>query len=101
MWLNGPSSLQKQWMYEPVAEEKRELKKDRLQSNPVVILDTTLTANVWVFDPKKYSKWLKTIWLLAWIQRFVSHCKLSSNHWELGKLRIKITEAKIKIIETM
>ena len=48
-------------MYEPVAEEKRELKKDRLQSNPVVILDTTLTANVWVFDPKKYSKWLKTI----------------------------------------
>ena len=48
-------------MYEPVAEEKRELKKDRLQSNPVVILDTLLTANVCVFDPKKYSKWLKTI----------------------------------------
>ena len=48
-------------MYEPVVEEKGELKKDRLQSNPVVILDTALTANVWVFDPKKYSKWLKTI----------------------------------------
>ena len=40
---------------EPVAEEKMELKKDRLPSNPIVTLATTLTANVWVFDPKKYS----------------------------------------------
>ena len=32
---------------EMVAEEKMELKKDRLQSNPVVTLATTLTANVW------------------------------------------------------
>ena len=30
---------------EMVAEEKMELKKDRLQSNPVVTLATTLTAN--------------------------------------------------------
>ena len=30
---------------EPVAAEKMELKKDRLQSNPVVTLATTLTAN--------------------------------------------------------
>ena len=43
-----------QMKLEPLAEEKMELKKDRLQSNPVVNLATTLTANVWVFDPKKY-----------------------------------------------
>ena len=44
---------------ETVAEVKMGLKKDRLQSDPFVILATTLTANVLVFDPKKYSKWLK------------------------------------------
>ena len=31
---------------EPVAEERLELKKDKLQSNPVVMLATKLTANV-------------------------------------------------------
>ena len=41
---------------EPVAEEKMELKKDSLQSNPAVTLATTITANECVFDPKKYSK---------------------------------------------
>ena len=53
LWLNGPSFLQKsinEWLQiklELVPEEKMELKKDRLQSNPVVTLATTLTANVW------------------------------------------------------
>ena len=87
---------------EPVAAEKMELKKDRLQSNPAVTLATTLTENVWVFDSKKYSKWFKTTQVLAWIQRFVSNCKLSGNHRELGELRVdEITEAEIKIIKTM
>ena len=48
-----------QMKLEPVAEEKMEFKKDRLLSNLVVTLATTLTANVWAFDPKKYSEWLK------------------------------------------
>ena len=40
--------------------------------------------------------------MLAWIQRFVSNCKLSGNHRELGELRVdKIIEAEIKIIKTM
>ena len=62
LWLNGPSLLQKpmnewsQMKLEPVAEEKMDFKKDGLQSNPLVTLATTLTANVWVFDLKKYSK---------------------------------------------
>ena len=80
---------------EMVAKEKMELKKDRLQSNPVVTLATTLTANVWVFDPKK---WLKVTQVLPWIQIFVSNCKLSGDHQELGELRVEITEAEIKII---
>ena len=106
--LNGPSFLQEprnewpQMKLEPLAEEKMELKKDRLQSNPVVTLATTLTTNVWVFDRKKYSKWLKATRVLAGIQRFVSNCKLSGNHRELGELRVdKIIEAEIKIIKTM
>ena len=41
---------------ELVVDEKMELKKDRLQSNPVVTLATTLTATVCVCDPKKYLK---------------------------------------------
>ena len=91
-----------QMKLEPVAAGKMKLKKDRLQSNPVVTLATTLTENVWVFDPKKYSKWLKMTRVLAWIQRFVSNCKLSGNHRELGELRVdEITEAEIKIIKTM
>ena len=65
---------------ELVVDEKMELKKDRLQSNPVVTLATTLTANVCVCDPKKYLKWLKTTRVLAWIQRFVISCQLSKNH---------------------
>ena len=58
LWLNGFSFLQKPMKLEPVklAKEKMELKKDRLQSNSFVTLATILTANVWVFDPKKYSK---------------------------------------------
>ena len=70
LWLNGPSFLQKpmnEWpqiKLEPVAEEKIEFKKDILQSNPVVTLATKLTANIWVFDPKKYSKWLKAAQVL-------------------------------------
>ena len=80
---------------EMVAEEKMELKKDRLQSNPVVTLAAALTANVWVFDPKK---WLKVTQVLPWIQTFVSNCKLSGDHQELGELRVEITEAEIKII---
>ena len=61
LWLNGPSLLQKpmnEWLQmklEPLAE-KMDFKKDGLQSNPVVTLATTLTAYVWVFDLKKYSK---------------------------------------------
>ena len=79
-----------------------EFKKDRLQSNPVVTLATTLIENVWIFDPKKYSKWLKATRVLAWIQRYVNNCKLSGNHRELGELRVdEITEAEIKIIKTM
>ena len=75
-----------------------ELKKDRLQSNSVITLPTTLTSNVWVFDPKKYSRWVKATRVLAWMQRFVSNCKLSRNHRELGELRVdEITEAKTKI----
>ena len=60
-WLNAPSFLQKQmneWPQmnlEPVAEEKIEFKKNRLQWNPFATLSTTITANEWVFDPKKYS----------------------------------------------
>ena len=48
LWLNGRSFLQKprnewtQMKLEPLAEEKTELTKDRLQSNPVVTLATTL-----------------------------------------------------------
>ena len=102
LWLNGPSFLQKsinEWLQiklELVPEEKMELKKDRLQSNPVVTLVTTLTGNVWVFDPKKYSKWLKATRVLAWRERFVGNCKLSGNHRELGELRVdEITEAEI------
>ena len=107
-WLNGPSFLQKpmkewpQMKLETVAEEKAELKKDRLYSNSVVTLATTLTANVCLFDRKKYSKWLKATRVLAWIQRFVSNCKLSGNYRELGELRVdEITEAETKIIKTM
>ena len=59
---------------EPISEGKMELKKNRLQPNPVVTLAATLTANVSVFDPKKYSKWLKTTRVLAWIQIFASKC---------------------------
>ena len=86
LWLNGFSFLQKsmnEWLQmklELVAKEKMELKKGRLQSNSFVTLATILTANVWVFDPKKHSKWLKATQVLAWIQRFVSNCKLSRNH---------------------
>ena len=104
LWLNGPSFLQKpmnEWLQIKlvlVAEERMKLKKDRLQSNSVITLATTLTSNVWVFDPKKYSKWLKGTRVLAWIQRFVSNCKLSGNHRELGELRVdEITEAETKI----
>ena len=87
---------------EPISEGKMELKKNRLQPNPVVTLAATLTANVSVFDPKKYSKWLKTTRVLAWIQRFPSKCKLSRNHQELGELRVdEIMEAEMKIIKTM
>ena len=74
LWLNGFSFLQKpmnEWL---------QMKLGRLQSNSFVTLATILTANVWVFDPKKYSKWLKATQVLAWIQRFVSNCKLSRNH---------------------
>ena len=40
--------------------------------------------------------------MLAWIQRFVSTCKLSGNHRELNELRVyEITEAEIKIIKTI
>ena len=102
LWLNVPSFLQKpmnEWLQiklELVPEEKMELKKDRLPSNPVATLVTTLTGNVWVFDPKKYSKWLKATRVLAWIERFVDNCKLSWNHRELGELRVdEITEAEI------
>ena len=59
LWLNGRSFLQKPMSEWPQMKLEPELKKDRLQSNPAVTLATTLTANVWTFDPKKYSKWLK------------------------------------------
>ena len=40
--------------------------------------------------------------MLAWIQRFVSNCKLSGNYRELGGLGVdEITEAEIKITKTI
>ena len=39
-------------------------KKNILQSSLVVTLATTLTENEWVFNSKKYLKWLKMMRVL-------------------------------------
>ena len=113
-WWNGPDFLQKEEPHWPVNRietdlitEEKEIKKkaqDRQDSLQARSEDWAMVSvhdddQLWRFDPKRFSSWLRLIRVQAWVRRFIDNCRSCKR--ESGQLKSEeIEDATFQVIRS-